>query len=302
MAMQDPSSPPSASSQLELAEEAMKPLEIYQSYMRSPYLSRKHSSYFRAYTELFERYRNTDVTFVEIGVMDGGSLFMWRDYLGPKARIIGIELNPRAKRWQQDGFEIFIGSQSDPKFWQSFFKSVGPVDVVLDDGGHTFDQQIFTVHSCIPNVRDGGMIVVEDTHTSYYREFGYPSKYSFIEWTKRLIDNINSRSQSVDVSRLPYKRGIYSITIFESMVCFSIRPRECHDSHSTSNNGASVGANDFRYEGSSVGTLQALYRGVGNRFPVLKKFTPARRLASALRSRYCALVTKRNLKRLGDFF
>src|SRR5581483_8689849 len=136
------------------------PLEVYQSYMRSPYLSRKHSSYFQTYTDLFERYRGKELTFVEIGVMDGGSLFMWRDYLGPKARIIGIELNPGAKRWQQDGFEIFTGSQSDPQFWRSFFQTVGPGHVRPDDGGHTFEQQIVTVHSCIPNVRDGGMIVV----------------------------------------------------------------------------------------------------------------------------------------------
>jgi hypothetical protein len=53
---------------------------------------------------LFERYRGKSITFVEIGVFSGGSLFMWRDYFGPQARIIGVEFNPDAVRWREHGF------------------------------------------------------------------------------------------------------------------------------------------------------------------------------------------------------
>ena len=46
---------------------------------------------------------------MEIGVLGGGSLFMWRDYFGPKARIIGVDLNPNAKTMKtQDSKSIFI--------------------------------------------------------------------------------------------------------------------------------------------------------------------------------------------------
>lgn len=130
---------------------------------------------------------------------------MWRDYFGPKVRIIGIDFNPMARRWENDGFEIFIGNQSDPLFWKGVFNIIGDVDIILDDGGHTYEQQIVTAHECIPRIRDGGLLIVEDTHTSYFKGFGYPSKYSFIEWTKRLIDNINSRFPAVKVCNLPYK-------------------------------------------------------------------------------------------------
>ena len=43
-----------------------------------------------------------------------------RDFFGEEARIIGIDLNPSAKKWEKDGFEIFIGSQSDTNFWNNF--------------------------------------------------------------------------------------------------------------------------------------------------------------------------------------
>ena len=79
-------------------------------------------------------------------MIGGGSLFMWRDFFGDKARIIGIDFNPNAKKWASAGFEIFIGNQSDEKFWSEFNNTVGPIDVVLDDGGHTYKQQIIGEH------------------------------------------------------------------------------------------------------------------------------------------------------------
>ena len=75
-----------------------------------------------------------------MGVLNGGSLFMWRQYLGSQARIIGIDFNSLAKHWEKDGFKIYIGSQSNPEFWTNFYKSVGMIGVLLDDGGHTNEQ------------------------------------------------------------------------------------------------------------------------------------------------------------------
>ena len=46
-------------------------------------------------------------------------------FFGPKARIIGIDLNPNAKKWTKYGFEIFIGDQSDINFWKMFKKKLG---------------------------------------------------------------------------------------------------------------------------------------------------------------------------------
>jgi hypothetical protein len=115
------------------SESRLSALDIYRCYKSSKYESIKHSSYFQVYEELLSRYKNKKITFVEIGVLNGGSLFMWRNYFGSEARIIGVEFNPAAKKWEDDGFEIHIGSQSDTEFWDNFFASVGDVDVILDD-------------------------------------------------------------------------------------------------------------------------------------------------------------------------
>jgi hypothetical protein len=226
-------------------------LAILRSYMRSPYRSVKHSSYFQVYEDLLSPFRGRPITFVEVGVLNGGSLFMWRDYFGPQARIIGVEFNPLAERWRQEGFEIFIGDQSSPEFWRSLFDNVGDVDIVLDDGGHTNKQQIVTATECIPHVRDGGMHVAEDTHTSYFRDFGNPSKYSFIEWCKIIADSINSRCPGVDPRSRAFSDSVYSLQFFESIVAFRIDRRRCIRPEFTVNDGVALGAVDYLHKGSA---------------------------------------------------
>jgi hypothetical protein len=131
----------------------MKKTASYKSFMNSPHVSFKHTTYFDSYDHFFGHLRGKEFTFVEIGVLDGGSLFMWRDYFGKDCRIIGVDLNPEARRWQREGFEIYVGNQSDSVFWHDFANSVGEIDIVLDDGGHTYSQQIITTESLLPHIR-----------------------------------------------------------------------------------------------------------------------------------------------------
>ena len=117
---------------------------------------------------------------------------MWKKFFGSKAKIIGIDLNPNAKKWEKYGFKIFIGDQSDVNFWKNFKKKVGLIDIILDDGGHRYIDQITSIESMLNNIKDNGMIVIEDSHTSYMNGCG-SKKYSFINYIKNKIDKINYR-------------------------------------------------------------------------------------------------------------
>lgn len=255
-------------------EPRLQDLEIYKSYLASPYLSLKHSAYFQVYEELLSKYRNKKITFVEVGVLNGGSLFMWRDFFGPEARIIGVDFNPLAKRWEEDGFEIFIGSQSSPDFWRDFFSSIGMVDVLLDDGGHTNEQQIVTTHQSIPFIKDGGLLIVEDVHASYFKDFGNPSKYSFINYAKLFIDGINARFPGVEVVKNMFRDAVYSVHFYDSIVAFSVDRRKCFVSSWTSNEGQTFEAEDYRHHDSLARkTNQALigaFKKVGIKFSMGK--------------------------------
>jgi hypothetical protein len=209
----------------------------FQAFVNSPFRSTKHKSYFNVYDALLKEYIGKEITFVEVGVLNGGSLFMWRNFFGEKARIIGIEINKSAEVWKDYGFEIYIGSQSDPNFWNDIFERIGKVDIVLDDGGHTYQQQIITVESALENIKPGGKIIVEDTYTSYQKEYGYPSNHSFIKYAANLVDGMNLRAPKIKTIKNSNK-AISNISFYESIVSFSIASKEDLDlAEGISNNG-----------------------------------------------------------------
>ena len=202
-------------------------LKIFQIYKNLKRVSLKYDTYFQTYEEMFSKYVGKKITFVEVGVLQGGSLFMWKDYFGKDARIIGIDLHPNAKELEKHGFEIYTGSQSDKNFWKNFYSKVGKIDILLDDGGHGNDQQIITLSESVNNINDNGIIVTEDVHTSYLKKFGNPSKYSFINYSKYLVDVVNSRFPEIKINKNnDFRKKIYSISFYESLVAIKINSKK----------------------------------------------------------------------------
>jgi len=70
--------------------------------------SRKLEKYFSVYEELFEEYKNKKITFVEIGVSNGGSLDIWKKYFSKDSRIIGIDLNVKNLKKKKNKYLLVI--------------------------------------------------------------------------------------------------------------------------------------------------------------------------------------------------
>ena len=211
-------------------------LRLFQIYKNLKHVSLKCDTYFQAYEEIFNKYVGKKITFVEVGVLHGGSLFMWREYFGKEARIIGIDLHPKAKELEKYGFEIYIGSQSDESFWKDFFAKVGKIDILLDDGGHGNDQQIITLTESIHNTNDDGIIVIEDVHASYMKRFGNPSKHSFVNYSKYLINVVNSRFPDTKIKKNDFRNKIYSVSFYESIVAIKINSKKSIETTVLKNN------------------------------------------------------------------
>lgn len=154
----------------------------------------KWDHYFDIYHRHLQNFRGRPITLLEIGVYHGGSLEMWRTYLGRRARIVGIDFDERVATLADGTAEILIGDQSDRSFLAQLRDRLGPIDIVIDDGGHTMEQQLVSFDELWPAVTPGGVYIVEDLHTSYWPEFGgaLQGPGTFIEFAKSIIDHQNA--------------------------------------------------------------------------------------------------------------
>lgn len=185
----------------------------------------KWKHYFPAYERHFSRFRNTDVVFIEIGCGKGGSLQMWKEYFGPHARIVGIDIKQDRTRLAEDQIDICIGDQSDPEFLKAVVAEFGPPDVVLDDGSHMMSHITQSFQTLYPLLSKNGVYAVEDLHTAYWDSFegGHRREGSFIETCKDLIDlidELNAFHTHGAVKPTPFTMSTLSMHIYDSMIIF----------------------------------------------------------------------------------
>ena len=68
-------------------------------------LIHKWNHYFDVYERHFNRFRNKEIIILEIGISQGGSLQMWKNYFGSKTKIYGIDINPKCKELEEEGIK-----------------------------------------------------------------------------------------------------------------------------------------------------------------------------------------------------
>lgn len=108
-------------------------------------------SYVPFYEGLFAPYKFQMITLVEFGVLNGGSLRMWRDYFSV-ARIVGIDIEQPAEL--QAGVKFILGDACKLEPFDT--------DIVIDDGSHLLAEQIAAFERWWPHVRPGGHYIIED--------------------------------------------------------------------------------------------------------------------------------------------
>lgn len=124
----------------------------------------KWRHYFATYDRHLSKFRDREVHIAEVGIYSGGSLAMWKAYFGEQAQVYGVDIEPACKEYETTGIHIFIGDQSDGRFWRRFIQEVPQLDVIIDDGGHEVSQQLPTLEALLPHLRPGGVYICEDSH------------------------------------------------------------------------------------------------------------------------------------------
>ncbi len=190
----------------------------------------KWHHYFEIYHRHLQKYRMQSPVVVEIGISMGGSLPMWHHYFGPGTRVVGVDIDPACRQFEDSATTVMIGDQADRNFLAALREKVPRIDVLIDDGGHTMVQQIATFEELYPHVDSNGTYICEDVHTSLWPNFGggYRRSGTFLEYSKGLVDKL-SAWHSRDPAALTvdaFTLMTFGVSFYDSVVVIEKRSME----------------------------------------------------------------------------
>jgi cephalosporin hydroxylase len=113
-----------------------------------------HSYIDQYYETALASYRTTALRVLEIGINQGHSLMMWKEYF-PHAEVIGVDIKVPSV---DTGCLMIEGDATDP----NTFKDFNGFDVIIDDGSHVFKHQIKSFNLLFPKLNAGGIYIIED--------------------------------------------------------------------------------------------------------------------------------------------
>jgi trans-aconitate methyltransferase len=129
------------------------------------------SSRFHHYLDFYQKHlpdRDFKGRLLEIGVMDGLSMKMWREYY-PDAEIVGIDIKDMSMfhntDWQvPESVKLLTLDGTKAKD----MRPLGKFDIILDDGSHYMkDQQASFELLYYSQLTDDGVYILEDLWTSH---------------------------------------------------------------------------------------------------------------------------------------
>ena len=155
--------------------------------------SKNKTGFIPIYEHFLDSLREKEINILEIGVDQGDSLRLWRDYFS-KAKICGIDIVK--KDFSINNVEILCGDQSDYNFLSEIVKKYGKFDIIIDDGSHVSKHIISSFHYLFDYLNENGLYIIEDLQTSYIPRFGgsrlnLNKKKTSMNFIKTLSDSIN---------------------------------------------------------------------------------------------------------------
>lgn len=161
------------------------------------------SSNWHNYTEVYALYfapiRKRPLKFLEIGIYKGAGVRLWENYF-ENAELHFIDITFDHAEYFSTRSHYHLADQAKPSDLQRVIDVVGGnFDIIIDDGGHTMEQQLVSFKELFPYLNSGGLYIIEDLHTSYWSEYGGGGTLSHpkagegttIDFLKNLIDDLN---------------------------------------------------------------------------------------------------------------
>jgi SAM-dependent methyltransferase len=164
---------------------------------KNPYGAFKSEPYLERYEKVFCDLRHRDVRLLELGIYEGNSLLMWRDYF-EQGRIAGLDINTVEVNDPSGRISIYRGMQQDCELLDRIASEVAPdgFDIIIDDASHVGALARASFWHLFPrHLKSGGVYIVEDWGTGYWPTWPDGRKYNFSAQKPTSIPKIRRRKR-----------------------------------------------------------------------------------------------------------
>jgi hypothetical protein len=114
-------------------------------------------AYLRDFEEVFGALRERRIALLELGVLRGGSLQMWRDYF-PAAKIVGLDINEVRVGDESGRIRTYCGRQDDTRLLDRIRATEAPGEPTRTSFWHLLQRHL----------NPGGIYCIEDWGTGYW--------------------------------------------------------------------------------------------------------------------------------------
>jgi SAM-dependent methyltransferase len=138
-----------------------------------------HTHYLSNYQEHFGRLADQEVRLFELGIKNGGSLLLWRDYF-KKGQIVGLDIEPVRLDDPTGRIRVYQGAQQDTELLDRIARETAPdgFDIVIDDCSHIgVLTRVSFWHLFEHHLKSGGLYVIEDWGTGYWDDWVDGARY-----------------------------------------------------------------------------------------------------------------------------
>jgi SAM-dependent methyltransferase len=165
------------------------------------------------YGDLYERYfrdyRESAVNICDIGIDQGRSLLANQEYF-TNATIHGVDISDKSI-YRTERIRTYMVDQGNVKQLGDFFSEMRfkgiDFDIIIDDGSHDVAHQQMTFGKLFDLLKPGGIYVIEDMCTSFFKEgvnlYGYTqTREKMDNNTVNFLTNRPLRSPWIDSEKL----------------------------------------------------------------------------------------------------
>jgi len=171
-------------------------------------LTDKWSSYLPIYDRVLAKFKDSSINLLEIGIQNGGSLEIWSEYFPFAKNIIGCDVdeNCRNLKFANDRVSVVVGDANARESITAIMSVASEFDIIIDDGSHRSKDVIASFIEYFPKLKNDGVYIVEDMHTSYWNHYGgsLNKGLSSIDFFKSLVDILNFDHWESEKSRTEY--------------------------------------------------------------------------------------------------